>query len=69
MAVIDVGFELYGAASGTGRWGNPYWTTGQKIGQAGPVILSDIAIAGTLAFYGVAWYIAIPVTIGWAIIY
>jgi RHS repeat-associated protein len=28
--VIDVGFEGFGALTGTGRWGNPYWTTDQK---------------------------------------
>ena len=67
-AAIDVGFELYGYSTGTGRWGNPYLSGRQKIGQATAVIVSDLALAGTLAFYGVAWYIAIPVTVGWVIV-
>jgi hypothetical protein len=67
-AVLDVGFELYEFGTHTGQWGNPYLTTTQKGFQAGLVISSDLLLAGTLAFYGVAWQVAIPVTLVWAFI-
>jgi hypothetical protein len=67
-AVIDVGFELYEFGSGTGQWGNPYLTTGQKRGQAFFGIGSDLALAGGLAFYGVTWEVAIPAAFFWAIL-
>jgi hypothetical protein len=67
-AVIDVGFELYELGTNTGQWGNPYLTTRQKRVQAFLVIGSDLALAGTLAFYGVAWEVAIPTTFLWAIL-
>jgi hypothetical protein len=67
-AVIDVGFELYELGTGAGQWGNPYLTTRQKSLQASLVIGSDLALAGTLAFYGVAWQIAIPTAFVWALI-
>jgi RHS repeat-associated protein len=31
--LVDVGFEGFGALTGTGRWGNPYWTIQQKRAQ------------------------------------
>lgn len=65
--LIDVGFEGYGAITSTGRWGNPYWTIRQKRAQAFLVIGSDVALAGILALTGVAWYIAVPVALAWAI--
>jgi hypothetical protein len=65
--VIDVGVETYGAATGSGRWGNPYWTTTQKGFQAGFVIITDIAVAGGLVLAGAAWYVTIPVAFFWAI--
>jgi hypothetical protein len=65
--VIDVGVETYGAATGSGRWGNPYWTTGQKVRQAGLVIFSDVALAGGLVLAGAAWYVTIPVAFFWAV--
>jgi hypothetical protein len=66
-AVVDVGVELWGAATGSGRWGNPYWTSGQKFGQAFFVVTSDIALAVGLAYFAVNPYIAIPVAFLWAI--
>jgi hypothetical protein len=67
-AVLDVGFELYEFGTNTGQWGNPYLTLTQKRIQASLVIGSDLILAGTLAFYGVAWEVAIPVTLVWAFI-
>ncbi len=64
---LDAGFELFGAVTGSGRWGNPYWTTGQKLGQSALVVTSDVIVAGTLAFSGVAWPVAIPTAFLWAI--
>jgi hypothetical protein len=64
---LDTGMELIGAATGTGRWGNPYWTTRQKTEQAFYVVGSDAALAGTLAFYAVTWEIAIPTAFLWAV--
>ncbi|MBP8002484.1 MAG: hypothetical protein KA314_24480 [Chloroflexi bacterium] len=66
-AGIDIAFELYGYATETGRWANPYWTKDQKIGQAFFVIGSDVALAGTLAFVGFNWYWAIPAAFIWAV--
>jgi hypothetical protein len=65
-AVVDVGIELYGAVTNSGRWGNPYWTSGQKFGQAFFVVASDIALAVGLAYFAVNPYIAIPVAFLWA---
>jgi len=65
--LIDTGVEIYGAANGTGRWGNPYWTTGQKTGQATAVVLSDIAVTGGLFLAGAGWW-TIPIALGWAFI-
>jgi hypothetical protein len=65
--VIDVGVETYGAATGSGRWGNPYWTTRQMRGQAFLVIGSDVLVAGGLALAGAAWYVTIPVAFFWAV--
>jgi hypothetical protein len=64
---IDALFELYGATEGIGRWGNPYWTTPQKAGQAFLVVTSDVTLAAGLAFAGFGWYIVIPVAFVWAI--
>jgi hypothetical protein len=67
-AVIDVGFELYEFGSGTGQWGNPYLTTGQKTFPSITVIGSDLLLAGGLAFSGAAWYVTVPVAFAWALI-
>ncbi len=64
---LDAGLELFGAATGTGRWGNPYWTTRQKGVQASLVVGSDAALAGTLALSGVSWPVAIPTAFLWAV--
>lgn len=66
-AGIDIAFELYGYATETGRWGNPYWTMGQKIRQSALIIGSDVVVAGTLAFVGFNWYWAIPAAFIWAV--
>jgi hypothetical protein len=66
--VIDVGVETYGAATGTGRWGNPYWTATQKTQQAILVIGSDVLLAGGLVFAGATWYVTIPIAFLWAIV-
>lgn len=66
--LIDVGFEGFGALTGTGRWGNPYWTPWQKGGQAFLVVSSDVALAGILVLSGLGWYITIPVAFTWAVI-
>jgi hypothetical protein len=66
--VIDVGVETYGAATGSGRWGNPYWTTGQKGIQASLVVGSDVLLAGGLVLAGVNWYWTIPIAFAWAVI-
>jgi RHS repeat-associated protein len=65
--VIDVGFETYGAATGTGRWGNPYWTPAQKGWQAALVVSSDVAVAELLVLSGLNWYITIPLAFAWAV--
>jgi RHS repeat-associated protein len=64
--LIDVGIEAYGAATGTGRWRNPYWTTEQKATQATLVVVSDVALAGTLVLVGATWYVTIPAAFVWA---
>ncbi len=66
--VIDVGVETYGAATGSGRWGNPYWTTTQKGIQASLVVGSDVLLAGGLVLAGVNWYWTIPIAFAWAVI-
>jgi hypothetical protein len=66
--VVDVGVEAYGAATGTGRWANPYWTLRQKRGQAFSVIGSDVLLAGGLVLAGATWYVTIPIAFLWAIV-
>jgi hypothetical protein len=65
--LIDTSFELYGATTGTGRWANPYWTTQQKVRQAGLVIFSDLAFTGGLLLLTSNPYVVIPVAFLWAI--
>lgn len=63
--VIDAGYELFSVATGTGRWGNPYWTPRQKIQQSLYVVGSDVFLAAGLAF--VNPYFAIPLAFLWAV--
>jgi hypothetical protein len=65
--VVDAGYELYGFATGSGRWGNPYWQPWQKNTQAGLVVGSDIALAIGLALAPVDWPIAAIIAFGWAV--
>jgi RHS repeat-associated protein len=59
--VLDVGFEVLEATSGTGRWANPYWTTEQKLIQARTAILGDLAIVAAVTWWNPELWIAIPV--------
>jgi hypothetical protein len=59
--VLDVGFEVLEATSGTGRWANPYWTTDQKLIQARTAILGDLAIIAAITWWNPELWIAIPV--------
>jgi hypothetical protein len=65
--LVDVGFEGFGALTGTGRWGNPYWTPAQKEWQATLVVGSDVLLAGGLALIGAGWW-GIPIAFVWAVI-
>ena len=60
-AIFDVGFETLEAATGTGRWGNPYWTPSQKLGQAVVATGGDLLIVGALAWWNPSLWVAIPV--------
>jgi RHS repeat-associated protein len=59
--VLDVGFEGFEYATGTGRWANPYWTPNQKLRQAGVAIVGDLAIVVAIAVWNPELWIAIPV--------
>ncbi len=60
-AIFDVGFEALEAATGTGRWGNPYWTQEQKLWQAGFSIAGDLAIVFAIAWWNPSIWVGIPV--------
>jgi hypothetical protein len=66
--LVDIGVELFGTATGTGRWGNPYLTTDQKIRQARNVIISDLLFTGGLLLVTTNPYIAIPAAFIWTMV-
>jgi hypothetical protein len=65
--LVDVGFEGYYFATGSGRWDNPYWTPAQKGFQAGLVIGSDALLAFGLALAPVDWPVALGIAFLWAV--
>jgi hypothetical protein len=60
-AIFDVGFEALEAATGTGRWANPYWTYDQKLWQGVVATGGDLFIVGALAWWNPSLWVAIPV--------
>ncbi len=60
-AIFDVGFETLEAATGTGRWANPYWTYDQKLRQGVVATGGDLFIVGALAWWNPSLWVAIPV--------
>ncbi len=60
-AIFDIGFESLEAATGTGRWANPYWTHEQKLQQATVAIGGDLIIVGMIAWWNPSLWVAIPV--------
>jgi hypothetical protein len=71
--VLVLGFEGLEAATGTGRWANPYWTPNQKLRQAGIAIGGDLAIVLAITWWNPELWVAIPVylivSIGWSAIH
>ena len=69
-AVLDIGFEGLEAATGTGRWGNPYWSPQQKVRQAVVATFGDLAIVFAITWWNPELWVAIPVyfvaSIGWS---
>jgi hypothetical protein len=71
--VLDVGFEVLEATSGTGRWANPYWTRDQKMQQAVFATGGDLVIVFAITVWNPELWIAIPIyfaaSVAWSYIH
>ena len=67
--LLNVGFEGYEFATGTGRWGNPYWTGYQKVNQSLIGIGGDLLIVTAIAWWNPGFWTGIGVyfvaSVGW----